>query len=264
MNGRIRFLRWISLGLMALMMALLPLGTKAIAHIQEQSTLAVAQALPSVEPSAGAPSALNRFATDAIATPSTYIPRQQQAPAHPTNYGERFLVDAGNQPVYNDLIAVIHETVGSADSAIRLFQTAHYRDSDQVSYHTLIRQDGTVVYVVPPERRAFGAGNSVFVGPNGVETVRTNAAFPPSVNNFAYHISLETPADGRGNRRTHSGYTEAQYRSLAWVIAQTQIPDERVTTHQTVDRSGNRLDPRSFDRQRFFTLLHSYRPTKDA
>lgn len=193
----------------------------------------------------------------AIATPG-YTPREEVAVVHPTNYGQRFATDIHGNPVSNELIVVIHETVGSAQSAINTFQTPHYQDADQVSYHTLIKRDGTVVYLVPPEYRAFGAGNSIFNGSRGPEAVATNAAFPPSVNNFAYHTSLETPSDGRGNRRTHSGYTEAQYQSLGWLIARTSIPDNRITTHRAVDRSGSRLDPRSFDAQKFLSILHSY------
>jgi len=188
-------------------------------------------------------------------------PHQVTVLADPTNYGDRFTTDIYGQAVQNQFIAVLHETVGSAQSAINLFRTPHPRDEDQVSYHTLIGRDGTVYYIVPPEKRAFGAGNSVFNGPNGPETVRTNPDFPPSVNNFAYHVSLETPGDGINNRRHHSGYTQAQYDSLAWLLAQTTIPDSRITTHQAVDRSGTRIDPRSFDSQRFFSLLRHY-PTR--
>lgn len=198
------------------------------------------------------------FFSGTTTSPSGYVPRQENAPAHPTNYGERFTQDVNGRPVSNDLIVVIHETVGSASSAINTFQTPHPRDEDQVSYHSLIKRDGTVVYIVPPEMRAFGAGSSVFEGANGPETVRTNPAFASSVNNFAYHTSLETPADGRGNGSRHSGYTEAQYQSLAWVVAQTHVPDNRITTHRIVDRSGTRRDPRSFDSQRFMGLLRSY------
>lgn len=180
-----------------------------------------------------------------------FIPPEEVAPADPSNYGERYLADADGNPVYNDPIVVLHETVGSADSAINTFQTYHPRDADQRSYHALIRRNGTVVYLVPPEYRAYGAGNSVFDGPYGPETVRTNPDFPPSVNNFAYHISLETPSDGRGNQSRHSGYTRSQYQSLAWLSARTGVPWERITTHRAVDRSGTRRDPRSFDAQQF-------------
>lgn len=212
------------------------------------------QILPELpDPYAGKPAPL----PDTRPMPS-YTPRQEVVPAHPTNYGQRVTVDINGNPVHNALLVVIHETVGSASSAINTFRSAHYNEADQVSYHTLIKRDGTVVFIVPPEMRAFGAGNSVFVGANGPEAVRTHPLFPPSVNNFAYHVSLETPSDGRSNSRSHSGYTEAQYQSLAWVIAQTGVPDSRITTHRIVDRSGTRLDPRSFDPQRFMTVLHSY------
>ncbi|MBD1910839.1 peptidoglycan recognition family protein [Leptolyngbya sp. FACHB-8] len=192
----------------------------------------------------------------ALAT--NFTPPEEVAPADPSNYGQRFLVDAYGNPVYNELIVVIHETVGSAQSAINTFQTYHVRDNDQRSYHALIRQDGTVVYIVPPEYRAFGAGNSVFDGPYGPEAVITNAAFPPSVNNFAYHISLETPSDGRGNQSGHSGYTRAQYESLAWLTARTGVPQERITTHRAVDRSGNRRDPRSFNFPEFIQIWSEF------
>lgn len=182
----------------------------------------------------------------------------EYAPAHPTNFGPRFITDAFGRPIYNEPIVVLHETVGSASSAINTFRTPHPRDEDQVSYHALIRRNGSIVFIVPPEYRAFGAGNSVFNGPNGPEAVTLNKDFPPSVNNFAYHVSLETPSDGRNNRRSHSGYTQAQYNSLAWLIAQTNIPSNRITTHQAVDRSRSRMDPRSFDGRRFATLLRSF------
>lgn len=188
----------------------------------------------------------------------TYLPRQVMALADPTNYGDRYQTDINGRPVNNQFIVVLHETVGSAQSAINLFKTPHPRDQDQVSYHSLIGRDGTIYYIVPPEKRAFGAGNSVFNGPNGPETVATNPAFPPSVNNFAYHVSLETPSDGRGNQRTHSGYTQAQYDSLAWLLAQTTIPDDRITTHHAVDRSGTRFDPRSFRQDQLFARLSRY------
>jgi N-acetyl-anhydromuramyl-L-alanine amidase AmpD len=168
------------------------------------------------------------------------------------------LTDIYGNPATYPLIIVLHETVGSASSAINLFRTPHPRDADQVSYHSLIRRDGTIVHLVHPQMRAFGAGNSVFDGPNGPETVRTNPEFPPSVNNFAFHISLETPSDGRGNQRSHSGYTLAQYQSLAWLVARLPVPDDRITTHQAVDRSGSRSDPRSFDRQKFLGQLQAY------
>lgn len=186
-------------------------------------------------------------------------PKYEISWADSLNYGERYTRDVYGKLVHNRPIIVLHETVYSATSAINLFQTPHRNEKDQASYHTLIKLDGTIVYIVPPDKRAFGATNSVFVGSNGSEAVKTDPNFPPSVNNFAYHVSLETPPDGRNSKRRHSGYTEAEYQSLAWLVAQSKVPDDRITTHKAVDRSGNRIDPRSFNRQKFLSLLHSLR-----
>ena len=195
----------------------------------------------------------------ATAATTFYTPKYEIAWVHPTNYGQRYTRDVNGQPVYNQPLIVLHETVNSAASAVNFFQTPHYNEKNQASYHALIKLDGTVVYLVPPQLRAFGAGNSIFKGANGSETVKTDTKLPASVNNFAYHVALETPPSGRHSRRTHSGYKVDQYRSLAWLIAQGKVPDARITTHRAVDRSGSRIDPRSFDFRRFVKLLHSYR-----
>jgi hypothetical protein len=200
---------------------------------------------------------------NATTQPSSYTPRETIALIDPTNFGDRYLKDINGNPALLDPIVVLHETVGSADSAIGLFRTPHPRDDDQASYHTLIRLDGTVVYLVPPDKRAYGAGNSAFNGANGLELVKTNPALSGSVNNFAYHISLETPWDGNNNGYSHSGYTQSQYQSLAWLVAKTNVPDDRITTHKAVDRSGSRIDPRSFNYFKFQQLLKTYPKTNE-
>lgn len=190
-----------------------------------------------------------------------YKPKYVATTIHPSNYGDRHKVDVYGNPVKHPPIVVLHETTGSLMSAIHTFKTPHPNENNQVSYHAIIALDGTIIYLVPAEKRAFGAGNSAFRSSSGLETVKTNPDLPSSVNNFAYHISLETPPDGRGNgnRQNHSGYTDSQYKSLAWLLALSNIPDERITTHKAVDRSGNRSDPRSFDFDRLFQILHTYR-----
>ena len=194
------------------------------------------------------------------ATFEQYQPKYSVAQIHPSNYGDRYSVDVYGNPLNNSPLVVLHETTNSAVSAINTFRTNHQHDSHQVSYHALIALDGTIIYLVPSDKRAFGAGNSAFEGDRGLETVKTNPNLASSVNNFAYHISLETPPDGRGkSSQSHSGYTDSQYKSLAWLLALSNIPDERITTHQAVDRSGSRFDPRSFDFDKFFQILHSYR-----
>ncbi len=203
------------------------------------------------------PDALKELAAPAN-TAAGYMPREEIALIHPSNFGDRFLLDVTGKPVNNAPIIVLHETVATAASTIDFFRTAHSRDQDQASYHTLIRQDGAIVYLVPPEKRAFGAGNSVFMGTNGAEAVRTHRRFPASVNNFAYHISLETPGDGMNNDPSHSGYTDMQYYSLAWLVAKTGIPESRITTHKDVDRSESRMDPRSFNTDFFIKVLQMF------
>ena len=215
-------------------------------------------------PSPAAPVAAPALApiTPVFATPNpavmNRIPAMANAPADPTNYGDRYATDIYGRPVNNALIVVLHETVGSASSAVNTMQAPHPNEDDQVSYHSVIKRDGTVIYLVAPEKRAFGAGNSVFNGSNGPETVKTHKDFPPSVNNFAYHISLETPGDGGNSAQTHSGYSSQQYQSLAWLVAWTNVPYDRITTHRAVDQSGSRIDPRSFDTQQLTAQLQNY------
>ena len=173
-----------------------------------------------------------------------------QVKIHPTNYGERFSLDAYGNPVDpTPQLVVLHETVYGIGSAINTFSTPHPRDEDQVSYHSLIGEDGAVVQVLDPAKRAFGAGNSAFNG----RWVKTNAKVGGSVNNFALHISLETPLDGEDSDPSHSGYSAAQYDALAAQLASWMrrfaIPAENITTHRAVDLGGERADPRSFNWQ---------------
>jgi N-acetylmuramoyl-L-alanine amidase len=166
----------------------------------------------------------------------------------PSNYGERFELDAfGNRLDPTPRVVVLHETVYGIESAISTFLTPHPRDEDQVSYHTLVGLDGEVVQVLDPSSRAFGAGNSAFQG----EWAITNPKVGGSINNFALHLSLETPLDGENDGPGHSGYSEAQYDAMALVLADWMrafdIPWENITTHRHVDLGGERADPRSFD-----------------
>ncbi|MDX2255495.1 MAG: peptidoglycan recognition family protein [Pseudanabaenaceae cyanobacterium bins.39] len=189
----------------------------------------------------------NSVANSTKSASNAYNPREIVALAANSNYGDRYLLDLKGNKANLPPIIVLHETVGSANSVINYFQSFQSNEDYQASYHTMIALDGTIIYFVPPDKRAFGAGNSVFVSKSISEAIQTNPKFPSSVNNFAYHISLETPEDGINDEYSHSGYTDWQYRSLAWLVARTNVPLERITTHRAVDRSGSRIDPRSFD-----------------
>ncbi len=206
---------------------------------------------------------LNRFRVTAGQTRGPVA--EQSIVAHHTNFGWRFLTDWKGRSALYEPIVVLHETVGSFESAMNVFSSNHPDDDDQVSYHAVIRESGDIVYVVPPEYRAYGAGDSVFVNSAyQEETVQTKPQSPPSVNNFAYHISLVTPEEGQNDEQTHAGYTKNQYEALAWLVSKTGIPDDRITTHKLVDRSGTRIDPRSFDSTYFLSRLHAYPRTQEV
>lgn len=175
------------------------------------------------------------------------IPDEEPQPAHQTNFGERKTKDSwGRRLQLDPMIIVLHETVISEIQTVELFQTNHPEDDQQVSYHMLIARDGRRIRVVPDEKRAYGSGMSAF----GDVTIRTRPGSVGSINNIALHISLITPPDGRGDVQAHSGYTSAQYRSLAKQVliwqAKFGIPFNRLTTHAAIDRSRSRYDPRSF------------------
>ena len=175
------------------------------------------------------------------------LAEEKNALADPTNYGDRHTVDQwGRRLVSTPQIIVLHETVLNEEATINLFQTPHPNDNDQVSYHMLIGEDGSRLRIVPDLNRAYGAGMSAF----GDVTQRTKPGSVGSINNIALHLSLVTPPDGRGNTSSHSGYTDAQYQTLAAQVllwqAKFGIPFTRLTTHAAVDRSRSRYDPRSF------------------
>ena len=174
----------------------------------------------------------------------------------PTNFGERYEKDAYGRVIdAMPRLVVLHETVYSLSSALNTFMTPHLRDEDQVSYHTLVGQDGRVVDLVDPLSRAYGAGYSAFLG----EWAITNKKLKGSVNNFALHLSLETPLSGANAYGSHSGYTTQQYDALALVLSgwirSFNLPPAAITTHRHVDLGGERGDPRSFDWSKLQTRL---------
>jgi N-acetyl-anhydromuramyl-L-alanine amidase AmpD len=175
------------------------------------------------------------------------LPPELPRPADATNFGVRQRRDAfGREVPHVPQLIVLHETVISAPDTVKRFATPHPRDDDQASYHTLVDREGQRLRIVPDGGRAFGAGMAAF----GDFTVRIRPGSVGSLNNVALHLSLESPPDGRGDGDAHSGYTAEQYRVAAGQVLLWQaafgIPLSRVTTHQAVDRSHSRRDPRSF------------------
>lgn len=173
---------------------------------------------------------------------------RHRIPIDDTNFGQRYRQDAyGRRIDPTPRVVILHETVYSLESAVNTFKTPHPNDDEQVSYHTLIGLDGKIADLVDPFDRAYGSGFSAFSG----EWAITNKKFKGSVNNFALHLSFETPENGRNSFSTHSGYTELQYDSMALVLSdwmeRFDFPAESITTHQHVDLGGERSDPRSFE-----------------
>jgi len=186
------------------------------------------------------------------------LPDELPKPAHPTNFGERkeFSEDGKKLPNKPSLV-VIHETVLDETSTVSLFGTPHHSDSQQVSYHVLVARDGSLLRIVPDKNRAYGAGKSHFGG----YTIRSSSNSPGSINNVALHISLVSPPSS-DTADSHSGYTNAQYRTLAGQVLKWQlsygIPLTSVTTHEVVDRSHSRYDPRSFKWHKFDSFHSSF------
>lgn len=180
------------------------------------------------------------------------LPPELARPADPSNFGQRQARDDFGRAVPNrPQLIVLHETVISAADTARLFATPHPRDEDQASYHLLIDRLGQRLRIVPDDSRAYGTGMAAF----GDFTVRIRPSSVGSLNNVALHLSLESPVDGRGDGDAHSGYSAQQYRVMAGQVLLWQaaygIPISRVTTHEAVDRSHSRRDPRSFRWQAF-------------
>ncbi|WP_413744193.1 N-acetylmuramoyl-L-alanine amidase [Synechococcus sp. MIT S9451] len=203
------------------------------------------------------PSDLQPVAPDQIARCSRLLDLSEELdkPADPTNFGERESRDVWGRPLNGSpQVIVLHETVIGEQATVDLFQTSHPEDADQVSYHMLIARDGSRLRIVPDKNRAYGSGMSAF----GDATQRREPGRVGSINNIALHVSLVSPVDGRDDRGSHSGYTPAQYRNLAGQVllwqARHGIPLTRLTTHQAVDRSRSRYDPRSFRWDRFMPL----------
>lgn len=114
------------------------------------------------------------------------------------------------------------------------------------SYHSLIKENGDIVNVTPYNIRIHCVGE-----PSSFYSETLN----DSVDSFAIHICLITPNDKTYEKiKQEQGFTNAQYKSLAWIIKQLLIPWNRITTHKEVDKTNTSIDPRNFD----FNILRIY------
>lgn len=151
------------------------------------------------------------------------------------------------------LLVVIHETLISAEDSILL----HADPSYYGSYHALIHRSGKITYLVPGDCKAYAAANSSFTTPFGeIQNVKG------SVDDFAYHIALETPFDGVKNPKSeyHIGYTKEQYTSLGWLVAYTGVGSQRIVTHGEII-TPTTLEPRCFNFDYFYSIYLEYQKT---
>lgn len=138
------------------------------------------------------------------------------------------------------LLVVIHETLVSAEESIKLHADPNYYGS----YHSLIHLSGFITYLTPPDCKAYAAANSIYINSDDQQEHINN-----SVNDFAYHIALETPYYGIQNQNLnyHTGFTKEQYKSLAWLIKATGVAKERIVTHDSISLQESLVEPKCFN-----------------
>lgn len=150
------------------------------------------------------------------------------------------------------LLVVIHETLISAEDSKRLHADPNY----YASYHALIERSGRIIYLTPADSKAYAAAESIYTNVEG-EQEHING----SVDDFAYHIALETPPDGYGlSKNYHIGYTKEQYRSLGWLVAATGVIPDRVVRHGEIITPPT-SEPRCFNEDYFFECYEKARAT---
>jgi N-acetyl-anhydromuramyl-L-alanine amidase AmpD len=152
------------------------------------------------------------------------------------------------------LLVVIHETLISAEDSKMLHADPDY----YASYHAVIERTGKIIYFTPADSKAYAAAESVYINPiTGVEE-HING----SVDDFAYHIALETPPDGYGlSKNYHIGYTKEQYTSLAWLVKAVDPSPERITLHSEISNLKVE-EPRCFNYGYFSQKLEQATNTK--
>jgi N-acetyl-anhydromuramyl-L-alanine amidase AmpD len=135
----------------------------------------------------------------------------------------------------------INTIVLHADASPKVKQSLDWIRSreSKVSYHFLIGRLGDVYECVPPEKRAWHAGVSEFLGQR-------------DVNNFSIGVSLGNKQDGR------EPFTEAQYQKGAELVKELMerypIPPERITTHAIIS-PGRKHDPGPLFHMDYFLSL---------
>lgn len=114
-------------------------------------------------------------------------------------------------------------------------------DKSKVSYHTLIDRNGDIYHFVPPDKRAWHAGASEFMGKK-------------DVNDFSIGLAFANKNDGE--QVTDAQLQSAVYVCRYWMDRYRLITPSRITTHALVATpAGRKNDPLGFDLEHFRALL---------
>lgn len=141
------------------------------------------------------------------------------------------------------LLVVIHESYLDYECY------KYYLSSNQIvlSYNAFITYNSSkIVYLTKPNKRVRGADFSNF----------NNEAINNSVNDFSYHICLESPSVSNKEDKIHVGYTNTQYYNLAWLCKALRVEEKRIVLHKDIDLSLTSKDPRSFSRDKLNNYLN--------
>jgi N-acetylmuramoyl-L-alanine amidase len=136
---------------------------------------------------------------------------------------------------------VLHSTVvPTTEGTVRIFLDP----KREVSAHFVVGKDGQIIQMVPIEKRAWHAGESVLEG-------------RPRVNEFSVGIEMVNLNDG------NDPYTDAQMNAVAGIVrflrSRYDIPDSRIVSHEQIALpAGRKSDPAGFDFSRLYALCREY------
>ena len=132
---------------------------------------------------------------------------------------------------------VLHSTVvPTTEDTVKIFLDP----KREVSAHFVVGKDGQVIQMVPVEKRAWHAGESVLEN-------------KPRVNEYSVGIEMVNLNDGV------DPYTDAQIYAVVGIVrflrSRYDIPDSRIVSHaQIALPPGRKSDPANFDFPRLFRL----------
>jgi hypothetical protein len=171
------------------------------------------------------------------------LPQRPAARAPKAEFGAAALIPSPNwdeRPAGTAVSAIVLHSTATAtgQEAVNTFLDP----ASQRSSHFIVDRNGSVIEIVPPDKRAWHAGKSALGG-------------VPDLNNFSVGIEMVDRNDGQP-------YSNAQYAALASLIRQLRtrydIPDARVVSHAAVALPlGRKSDPVGFDFPRLYAALRA-------